>query len=781
MKGGLGAGVHIFGVRHLSPAGAFHVLDYLELVQPTAVLIEGPSDATSEIVHLTSSSTRPPVAILAFTEQLPVRTVLWPFADYSPEFQAMRWARKKGAACAFIDLPSASAICLQEARRECVRTHRTDAEDSLLETQGNQAPGHEPVDLYQRIAEISGEADYDAYWERNFEHNLSPDAYRQAILAYSRQMRELTEEQERTSDTLSYAYNAVREAYMCRRIAETVAEGHKPENIVVVCGAYHASALSNLEGAMSDEERERLPSRPTKLTLMPYSYLKLSSLTGYGAGNIAPYYFEMMWERMNRERLGDLPYHYLSTIAGDLRKTGTHRSTAEVIEGVRLAESLAALHDGYQPSLRDLRDAAKTLLGRGEISVVAESLARIEVGTAIGELAEGVSQTPIQEDMNRQLKRLKLDKYKTAVANDLVLDLRENRRVSSEEAAYLDLNRSIWFHRLKLLGIHFVKEWDRSQSQAEWVEHWILQWSPEVEIEVVESTLLGETVDIAAGFVFQQRLENCQSIEQASSLITVAYECGMIHQMEAGRQTLQQLAVESQDVVQIAAAASRLSRLIRFGGVRKMDTSPLTPLLRQMFMKACLFLNEASRCNDEVAQAMAASMNELNFVAAEHADEVDEALWIQVLTELSDRDDAHARLSGFACAILLERGELTAEQCSAEVSRRLSPGIPADLGAGWFEGLAMRNRYALLSRMSLWEQLNEYIGKLEDEEFRRALVFLRRAFSAFSPREKTMVAELLGELLGKDTEQVAELLTDDLKEDEARMLDELNDFDFEDF
>lgn len=68
--------------------------------------------------------------------------------------------------------------------------------------------------------------------------------------------------------------------------------------------------------------------------------------------------------------------------------------------------------------------------------MIAESLARVEVGTAIGELAEGVSQTPIQEDMNRQLKRLKLDKYKTAMANDLVLDLRENRRVSSEEAAF---------------------------------------------------------------------------------------------------------------------------------------------------------------------------------------------------------------------------------------------------------------------------------------------------------------------------------------------------------
>jgi hypothetical protein len=198
-------------------------------------------------------------------------------------------------------------------------------------------------------------------------------------------------------------------------------------------------------------------------------------------------------------------------------------------------------------------------------------------------------------------------------------------------------------------------------------------------------------------------------------------------------------------------------------------------------MRACLFLHDASQCNDEVAQAMASAIGELNHIAAEHSEEVDEALWVQELSRLSDRDDAHPRLSGLACAILLERNSISAQQCAAEVSRRLSPGIPADLGAGWFEGLAMRNRYALLSRTSLWEQLNDYICTLEDDEFVRALLFLRRAFSAFSPKEKTMVAELLGEIWGVSTEQVAEILTDDLKEEEAQMLNELNDFDFEDF
>mgnify|MGYP007025207652 CR=1 FL=1 len=40
-------------------------------------------------------------------------------------------------------------------------------------------------------------------------------------------------------------------------------------------------------------------------------------------------------------------------------------------------------------------------------------------------------------------------------------------------------------------------------------------------------------------------------------------------------------------------------------------------------------------------------------------------------------------------AILLERGKADEALLSREVARRLSPGVPADLGAGWFEGLAV--------------------------------------------------------------------------------------------
>jgi len=153
--------------------------------------------------------------------------------------------------------------------------------------------------------------------------------------------------------------------------------------------------------------------------------------------------------------------------------------------------------------------------------------------------------------------------------------------------------------------------------------------------------------------------------------------------------------------------------------------------------------------------------------------------WTAVLMEIAQRDDLNTKLSGFAAAILLERGSMTSQQLRTEVERRLSKGIPADLGAGWFEGLAMKNQYALIARLSLWESLDEYLETLDDEEFKRALVFLRRAFADFSALEKDEIAENLGEIWGLNAQEVSEAINTTLDETAQQMIDSLDDFDFD--
>ena len=99
----------------------------------------------------------------------------------------------------------------------------------------------------------------------------------------------------------------------------------------------------------------------------------------------------------------------------------------------------------------------------------------------------------------------------------------------------------------------------------------------------------------------------------------------------------------------------------------------------------------------------------------------------------------------------------------------------------------MKNRYALIARLSLWESLDEYLDGLDEEEFKRALVFLRRAFADFSSLEKDEIAENLGELWGLSGQAVSETVNAMIPPEEAEaaqaeaneLFGDLDDFDFD--
>lgn len=762
----MNSSINIFGVRHLSPGASYHLIKYLEEKNPACILIEGPADATNFLLNLAKKDVKPPIALLAYTTELPIETVLYPFASYSPEYQAICWGVKKKKEVRFIDLPSDVLLKLRQADKN------KDAEKA-----GEYYKFHN--DIYAKLAVNYNEEEYESYWERHFEHNMQPDSYKDGLSYQSGEIRAMVVDEEWDAVPYDFSYNMVREAHMRMEIERAIAEGFKPEDIVVIVGAYHVSGIQNDQPVLSADDLKTLPRANTQITLMPYSYHRLSSRTGYGAGNKAPYYFELMWQNMQQHSLHNLSAIYMSSIARELRGKGNNASSASVIEAVRLANALTSLRSGEYPVLKDLHDAVITCFGGGELSVVAEAINHVDIGTAIGSLPEGVSQTPVQEDMNQELKRLKLTNYKSAVAQELSLDLRENIKVKSKEAAFIDLNRSVFLHRLKVLNIHFAEQQRVSQDSATWAEKWVLRWSPEVEIEIVEANLKGETLEIAAAYELKERLTNCTDIFIAAQVIKEACECNLAAIFDNALAALQALLVDAANFKDTAHAARELSLLIQYGSIRQFNLEPLKPLLQQLFLRASLLLIDAANCDDKAATELLKAVNVMELISQEQYELVDTETWQGELQKLAWRDDLNTKLSGVAFSILLEHNIVTEEDCAKEVSRRLSPGVPADLGAGWFEGLSGRNRYALLSRIALWKELDAYVQQLDEEEFYRSVVFLRRAFGDFEPNQKNSIAELLGDLWGTGAESTAENLQSELSEEETGKLDELNDFDFE--
>lgn len=756
----------LFGIRHLSPAGAWHLRTLLDRVNPEIVLIEGPSDFNEELVYIPNQGVKPPFAMLAYTKDSPIHTILYPFSVYSPEYQAILWAHENRKECRFIDLPSGVFLAFSRLRMKKALEGSDHAEQEKQKEERNF--------VYRRLDELSGEDGHETFWERTMEHLRDDEAYLKGTDRFGEELRDLTK-----GGYDSYAEDVVREAYMKAQINAVLSSGIPASQIVVVTGAYHVKGLERDTTELSEKEQKELPVLEAGKTLMPYSYYRLSTRSGYGAGNKAPAYYELLWEGFLNGEPDYAARSYLSRIAAWQRANGNIVSSAEVIEAVRLSYSLAGLRDCQIPSLRDLRDAAVTCMGHGNLGEVAVAIADTEIGTAVGELPKGVSRTSIQEDFYNRIDELNLRRYCSVTAEDLILDLREKRTVKSEKAAFMDLWRSFFLHKLKVLGISFVSIKNNSQENATWKEEWTLRWTPEAEIELVEAQLKGDTVLAAASFHMKEEIEKEKNIASIAQVLKESFLCGMPEAAEYAVTALQEAAIDAAAVDEIANTIQNLSFVIQYGSIRKISTEPLIPVLEQLFLRVCLILVGECVCDDSAAKKMIQSIGILNEAVSNH-DFLSENNWIKVITEIADRDDLNTKISGYAAAILLERGMMTNEELEIRVSRRLSKGVPADLGAGWFEGLSMKNRYALIARLSLWETLNHYLEMLDDEEFKRALLFLRRAFADFSAKEKSDIAENLGELWNLNKIETSEILNATLTKEAEEMLESLEEFDFGD-
>ncbi len=737
---------HYFGVRHLSPACAYYVRRFLDSIDPVTVLIEGPSDLIGLIPDLCSDNAVLPAAILAFTEESPIRSVLWPFAEFSPEYQAMKWAIEKGRKVLFCDLPA-----------DAVLSHDDDEEKSS---------GSDNV--YTELDKITG-VDNESFWEYSFEQCSCYEDFIEAVKEYGKNIRELSE---------SDPHNELREAWMRMTVAqeEKAAEGG---NIAVICGAFHTLGI---EGKPFSEDDKRLTDKIKRVkamsTLMPYSYFRLSSRAGYGAGSKAPAYFEILWNYRKHAK-SSASVSYLTRIAAYQRQNGYYASTAEVMEAKRLADALAKMRGAKEPCLSDLRDAAVTCIGHGSFGEISLACADTEIGTKIGSLPEGTVKTAVQEDFLRQLKELKLEKYKSGTAQLLELDLRENLRVKSEKSAFLDLHRSCFLHKLRILDTGFAERTERYQSNATWAENWQLQWTPEAEIRLVEASLKGNTIDDAVRNILNMRLAEAQSVAVSCRVLTDVFMCGLTDCVKTAAAAVEAKAAECTSADETGRALGELSALIRFGSIRRIDNEPVIPLMEKLFLRFCLELPNASICDYDAAKQLCGAVTLVNDACLSH-NELDGQRFINLLLDLADSDMASPVISGFSCAVLTEQGKISSDKLSELISRRLSKGTPPAEGAQWFEGLSMKNRRSLISRLSIWEKLLNFISELDDEEFKAVLICLRRTFSDFSPSEKSDIAENIAELMGVSVQQAAEFITAPITQEEQQSIDELDDFDFGD-
>lgn len=133
----------------------------------------------------------------------------------------------------------------------------------------------------------------------------------------------------------------------------------------------------------------------------------------------------------------------MTKVAGVLRDADRPVSPAHVIEAVRLAETLAALRGRPLAGLAEATDAVRAVMCDGADLPLALVHDALVVGGALGEVPDGAPAVPLQRDLTRQQRTLRLKP--DPPDRELDLDLREDT----------DAARSLLLHRLRLLAVEW--------------------------------------------------------------------------------------------------------------------------------------------------------------------------------------------------------------------------------------------------------------------------------------------------------------------------------------
>jgi len=720
------ARVKIFGVRHHGPGSAASLEAALCADDPSLVLIEGPADASDLIAFAAAPGMKPPLALLAYAAEEPGRSVFYPLAEFSPEWRAMRWALARARPVRFIDLPCAISLAKEEAPQE--ETQQEETQEDAPETRAPLVRG-DPLDL---LAELAGYEDGEEWWNALVEsQGAGPEAF-PAIAEAMTALRANREEQAPpTADALR---EARREAHMRLAIREALAE--TPGTIAVVVGAWHVPALAATHPLGEDRALLRGLAKTKVETLwIPWTNTRLAAGSGYRAGVVSPGWYAHLWLLHNAPgRLTPQAFAggWQAKVAALLREKGYFVATASVIEAARLAIGLAALRGRPAPGLAELRDASLAALCHGETAPFRVIETELLIGGDVGEIDEGVPQTPLAEDLARWQKKLRLKPQ--ALEQEIALDLRS-------EAG---LAKSTLLHRLLLLDAPWGQLKEAEAGRGTFREIWALAWTPELSVKLAEAIVHGVTIEQAAAGVALSRGETQTDVAALSELVRA---CLLADLEEAARRLiarLQAAAVETADLAALMASVPPLVSILRYGTARDMPRDALRALVEAIAAEINAGAAHAARHVEPVAAtALRRAMAGFDEALALFSDAHLSQNWRAQLAAMAEDAAVAKSVAGFALRRLHDAGETPPEKTAAIFARNLTPPAAPNEAADFLEGFLGGSAEILLHDPPLLALIDQWIESLDAEGFVEMLPMLRRGFGSFDAQGRRRVLEAI--------------------------------------
>jgi hypothetical protein len=694
--------VHILGIRHHGVGSARNVKTRLTELKPDIILVEGPPEITDVLLSIGNSELVPPVAIMAYNSEDPKESVFYPFAEYSPEWVAVQYANKNKIPVRSIDLPVAVGFAKKREKQA-----------------SEEEPEVVDKDPLSYLAEVSGFNSGEDFWEYHFEQKKENTA--EHFEAVMHVMESLRAEDIKSSLDKE---NIHREAYMRSLIRQTQNEIYS--NIIVVCGAWHAPALTDLDSTSKSDVKllKELPKAKIKITCtwIPWTNSRLSMFSGYGAGIYSPGWYEHQWKSIENVEIS-----WLTKVANTLREKGMDISTAHVIEAFVLGRSLASLRNKYYVSLEELNEASLSVMCMGDGILLELIKKELIVGNKLGKVPSELPKVPLQEDFEQQLKSLRL--RLTAEEKQYDLDLRKE----------IDLGRSILFFRLELLSIPWARRTE-SRTKGTFKESWMTEWSPDMMIELIDKAFLGNTIETAAHAVVVGKCAQTKSISEVSGLIQICIPAELFESIDILLEKIIELSSISSDIVDLMNALPNLIDVSRYGNVRKSDLTVLQSIVHQLLVKVFVGLPNASYGLDEENSVnMFGLISRLHNAVRLYDDAEFQQQWNETLHKMVDNAGIHPIILGCICRLLLDAQQMTDEEADNRISFALSVSNDPHQVASWLEGFLKGNGMILIYDNRLWNLIYSWVSSLSKEVFMELLPLLRRTFSKFEYGERRQI------------------------------------------
>ncbi len=761
-----------FPVKHYSPACAWHVRKLIRRLEPAAVLVEGPDDATPLIPHIVDVDSRPPLTILSThvdkknqyglngvlspSEEIPARfRAWWPVVEYAPEYQALRAGAEVGAELAFIDAPLRATIPYHHVRRRSAQQVVNDRH--LAENR-----------YFAALAKGQRRRSFEDFWQANFEvGGVGADTTRfmEAALLFAWCARNVSHGEGADEAALQADGTLLREAHMKWHVKRALAR-HPDGLVVAVTGAFHSVALPL--GTTRPKRAKGKADRNSDTLLTPHSFRALANLY---AMNRMPMYGQRLWEAIEEGEGAPFDATALSMsleIMHQARRYDVGVSTADAIGCYTVARNLATLRGNQEVTLDDLVDASQMAYVKGDIGrqgpAVQRALRRVLVGDRLGRVTTAAGQAPLFRDFYRQCRSHTLAVTGEPKVVRCDVHKMEKHRLKSaflHQADFLDVpmfgrldSGPSWRPGAQTTSHYKGPDLISGDNLHLITETWAVRWRETVDDKLLELAHRGASVSAVAGHVLAEEVAKARG--DAADTTKLLLRCAQMMLVDHFDRVLS--AVE--DAID---ADHHFSSLVRALGdfivlhsyrdaVATQGLERLLTTIESLFAKACLVLPQIALTDVDQLRERLERLQTLTRIALTfEGARLDRQLLVEKIREMVVHPHGAPAIRGAGYGILFAFGATREKVVANELDGYALGSAERVLEAGAFlDGLLSTSKNIFMGSSRLLRAINDVLSRLDWQTFKLLLPDLRRAFTQFIPSEIDDISERVSEELGID-------------------------------